>query len=55
VAKGDKTLPTHKELGSCAGRLAWWNIHRLPTAIGDVPPAESEETYYAKSRATEVA
>ena len=27
----------------------WWNTARLHTAIGDVPPAEFEATYYASS------
>jgi putative transposase len=35
--------------------VEWWNHRRLHTAVGDIPPAEFEETYYANGRATDVA
>ena len=28
--------------------IDWWNNRRLHTEIGDVPPAEKEEMYYAE-------
>ena len=35
--------------------VEWWNHRRLHTAVGGIPPAEFEETYYANGRATDVA
>jgi putative transposase len=35
--------------------VEWWNHRRLHSAVGDIPPAEFEETYYANGRATDVA
>ncbi len=31
----------------------WWNNRRLHTEIGDIPPAEKEEMYYAEQELTE--
>ena len=33
--------------------IDWFNHRRLHSSIGDVPPAEFEEAYYAVSRVTE--
>ena len=33
----------------------WYNNRRLHSAIGDIPPAEFEETYHSNRQATEVA
>ena len=35
--------------------IDWWNNRRLHTEIGDVPPAEKEETYYAEQEQNEMA
>jgi len=35
--------------------VEWWNHRRLHSAVGDIPPAEFEETYYGNGRATDVA
>jgi putative transposase len=33
----------------------WWNISRLHSAIGDVPPAEFESAHYARAQLAETA
>lgn len=33
----------------------WFNHHRIHTAIGDIPPAECEATYYAQHQPQPVA
>jgi len=35
--------------------IDWWNNRRLHTEIGDVPPAEKEEMYYAEQEQNEMA
>jgi putative transposase len=35
--------------------IDWWNNRRLHTEIGDVPPAEKEEMYYAEPELIEMA
>jgi len=35
--------------------MDWWNNRRLHTEIGDVPPAEKEEMYYAEQELNEKA
>ena len=35
--------------------VEWWNHRRLHSAVGDIPPAEFEETYYANGRAIDAA
>ncbi len=35
--------------------IDWWNNRRLHTEIGDVPPAEKEELYYAEPELIEMA
>ena len=35
--------------------IDWWNNRRLHTEIGDLPPAEKEEMYYAEPELIEMA
>ena len=35
--------------------IDWWNNRRLHTEIGDIPPAEKEEMYYAEQELNEKA
>jgi hypothetical protein len=35
--------------------MDWWNNRRLHTEIGDLPPAEKEEMYYAEQELNEKA
>jgi putative transposase len=33
--------------------IDWWNMRRLHTEIGDIPPAEKEAMYYAEAAPNE--
>ena len=35
--------------------VAWFNNHRLPEPIGNIPPAEAEARYYAAGKAPALA
>ena len=37
------------------GWVAWFNNHRLPEPIGNMPPAEAEALYYAEKEALALA
>ncbi len=44
----DRVFKTHRSLELAVVEwVAWYNHHHLHERIGDIPPAEREELYYA--------
>ncbi len=52
--RGPWQTPEQVELATLE-YIDWWNNRRLHTEIGDVPPAETEEPYYAERELIEQA